>query len=454
MTLPNIFSTLPAGNQPAALLDQNFTFLEAQGVQAVTTTGSANAYIAAPAGAWITGYSSYTARALTVKPNFTNTGASTINVSGLGNVTIYKNVGGVSTALSSGDMTANIPAILICDGTNFLLTNPTSSFSISPTFRNGLINGDMAIAQRNTTFTGINGTTPVQVLDCWFGWTDAAALMTIKQQAGVIANTGFNNVLRVQRPNGNTSTNVHRLGQIIRSLDCTRFAGQTVTLSLYARKGADFSAASSNLIVRCLQALGTDQGSAAYTTGGWTGASLALNTTQALTTSLTRYTFTFTILANTTEIAFDCGFTPVGTAGTNDYFDIVGVLLENGGAATGYEYLTFAQQLQRCLPYYFKTFPYATVPAQNVNTIGAWALVTQAAASFGASFSFPVPMFQITTGVTYNPSAANTSWRDATNGADRAATTAAANPDRVVITGAGGVASAVNYIHFTAEGAL
>lgn len=128
--LPNIFATQPTGNVAASTLDTNFTFLEVQGVQALTTTGAGNAYIATPADAWVTGYSSYTARALTVKPNFTNSGAATINISGLGTASIYKNVAGVATALASGDITSALPAILICDGTNFLLANPTSTSGI------------------------------------------------------------------------------------------------------------------------------------------------------------------------------------------------------------------------------------------------------------------------------------------------------------------------------------
>lgn len=127
--LPNIFATQPSGNVAASLLDQNFTFVENQGVQGLTTTGSSNAYVATPADAWVTGYSSYVGRALTVKPNFTNTAAATINVSGLGAASIYKNVGGVATALASGDMVSAIPAVLVCDGTGFLLANPTISTS-------------------------------------------------------------------------------------------------------------------------------------------------------------------------------------------------------------------------------------------------------------------------------------------------------------------------------------
>ena len=55
MVLPNIFATQPTGNVQASLLDVNFTTLESQGVQGLSTTGSSNAYIATPADAWVTG---------------------------------------------------------------------------------------------------------------------------------------------------------------------------------------------------------------------------------------------------------------------------------------------------------------------------------------------------------------------------------------------------------------
>lgn len=127
MVLPFIFNTTPAGNVPASELDTNFTFLESQGVQGLTTTGSSPAYIATPADAWVIGYSNYIARALTIIPNFSNVGASTVNVSGLGNASIYKNSNGISTSLANNDLKQNIPAILICDGTGFLLANPSNS---------------------------------------------------------------------------------------------------------------------------------------------------------------------------------------------------------------------------------------------------------------------------------------------------------------------------------------
>jgi hypothetical protein len=347
--LPNIFATTPAGNVAASTLDQNFTFLESQGVQAVTTTGSSNAYIAAPSDAWTGSYSSYTGRALTIKPNFTNTGAATLNVSGLGNASFYKNIGGVSTALASGDIVSGIPAIVISDGTNFLLTNPTSNFTLSPTFRNPLINGDMSVNQRNTTFTSINGfATPTHTIDGWFGWTDSTAAMTVSQQAGAISGTGFNDVLRVQRPNTNTSTNAHRVGQVILTADALKFAGQSATLSFYARSGAGFSGASGNILVLVGQGTGSDQGSSSYTNATWTGQTNALSTTQTITSSMTRYSVAVSFTSTTKEIAVTFGFTPVGTAGASDYFEITGVQLELGGVATGYEYIPYDVGFNRC----------------------------------------------------------------------------------------------------------
>lgn len=126
MTLPTIFATLPAGPVPASDLDTNFSVLEGAIVQPVVTTGTANTYILTPADVWIGGYANYKGNALTVIPNVTNTGATTVNVSGLGAVNLYKNAAATATALAAGDFTVGIPYVIICDGINFWLSsNPT-----------------------------------------------------------------------------------------------------------------------------------------------------------------------------------------------------------------------------------------------------------------------------------------------------------------------------------------
>jgi hypothetical protein len=74
------------------------------------TTGSSNAYAITLAPV-ITSYASIAGMAIVAQLNFANTGAATLNVNGLGAKNVKKNGG--STAMESGDMANNMPAILI-----------------------------------------------------------------------------------------------------------------------------------------------------------------------------------------------------------------------------------------------------------------------------------------------------------------------------------------------------
>lgn len=84
----------------------------------VTTTGSANAYICTsgqtPA--------AYSTQRLCIKPNFSNTGACTLNLDGLGAKNLMKDIGGTPTALAANDLRSGIPAYIAYDGTQWLVT--------------------------------------------------------------------------------------------------------------------------------------------------------------------------------------------------------------------------------------------------------------------------------------------------------------------------------------------
>ena len=82
-------------------------------LKATATTGSSNAYVLS-SGLSLTAYA--TGLALRIIPNFTNSGAATINVDGLGTKDITKTG---STALASGDLTSGRVYTLIYDGTRF-----------------------------------------------------------------------------------------------------------------------------------------------------------------------------------------------------------------------------------------------------------------------------------------------------------------------------------------------
>jgi hypothetical protein len=143
------------------------------------------------------------------------------------------------------------------------------------------------------------------------------------------------------------------ISQPFETLNSVAFAGKTVTFSYYARKGADFSSATSAITVYLATGTGTDQNQQG---AGYTGQVLAVNASSTLTTTWQRFTHTATLATNITEIQPIYTFTPVGTAGTNDYFEITGVQVEIAASASAYSpnTSTYATELAACQRYYFQ----------------------------------------------------------------------------------------------------
>lgn len=77
-----------------------------------TTGGTSTAYTATPSPAW-TSTTRSEIRFLLIIPHATNTGASTIDISSIGAVTVRQN----NTALSGGELKINVPTLLAWDGT-------------------------------------------------------------------------------------------------------------------------------------------------------------------------------------------------------------------------------------------------------------------------------------------------------------------------------------------------
>jgi len=157
------------------------------------------------------------------------------------------------------------------------------------------------------------------------------------------------------------------------TLNSIPFAGKTITLSFYARAGANYSATSSALTIYLATGTGTDQNQQG---AGYTGQALPISSTATLTTTWQRFTFSATLAATATEIQPIFGFTPVGTASTNDYFEVTGVQIEIGSSATAYypNGNTYQAELAAC-KYYFKRmsitsgqFGYAQGMNQNTTT--------------------------------------------------------------------------------------
>ena len=133
------------------------------------------------------------------------------------------------------------------------------------------------------------------------------------------------------------------------------FAGKAVTLSFYARKGANYSATSSLLSAYLTTGTGTDQN----INGTWTGAVNVVSGSATLTTTWQRFQYTGTIGATATQLDIEFQFVPTGTAGAADYYEVTGVQLEVGSVATPFKTFsaTIQGELAACQRYYNRITP-------------------------------------------------------------------------------------------------
>jgi hypothetical protein len=214
--------------------------------------------------------------------------------------------------------------------------------------RNRIINGNFDIWQRGTSFTNMVEAT-TYTADRWSCYRDSYTTgITVSQITGISQNGVNRNALRVQRNSGNTSTAGMNATQSLESINSRDLAGQTVTLSFWARCGSNYSSSGSNLVPVVYSGTGTDQSAR----GAVTGYSLVVSSNRTLTTSFQRFSVTGTIPSNANQIFVQFYYVPTGTAGTNDFFDIMDVQLEPGTVATPFERRSFGQELALCQRYY------------------------------------------------------------------------------------------------------
>lgn len=239
--------------------------------------------------------------------------------------------------------------VLASDGT---ATAQLSSLNGGPLSgaRNRIINGGMQVWQRGTTATGnySSGYTYGSV-DRWAVYSPNTST-TIAQSTSVPTTTGalFQYSLKLQRPSTNTGTGIIQIAQGIESLNCYDLSNQQVTLSFWAKTGANYSGGTLGILLNTGTA--ADQGIAMVNT--WTGVASPINTVQSITTTWTKYSFTGTLGSGILEAAVQFSWTPTGTAGADDSVYITGVQLEVGSVATPFERRSYGQELALCQRYF------------------------------------------------------------------------------------------------------
>jgi hypothetical protein len=259
----------------------------------------------------------------------------------------------LSTVTAKGDLIAATGASTVsnvavgADGST-LVANSAAASGVSWTsgsvIPNPFLNSGMDVWQRNTSFSetaGVNYTA-----DRWAVNVSVVTTTTVSRVASGL--TGFNYALRWQRNSGTTSTPLMVLGQSIETANSLMFAGKQVTLSFYARVGANYSASSLNYV------LATGTGTDESVMNGYTGTSYPISNNATLTTSWQRVTATATLSSSATEIGLQFNYYTAGTAGANDYFDITGVQLDLGPVALPVRRngSTYEAELAACQRYY------------------------------------------------------------------------------------------------------
>lgn len=267
----------------------------------------------------------------------------TVAVNGL---TAKTEVKGAGSALAAGDHAgAGHWLLMQYDATldKVVLLNPaTGVSSVTQRNKNLLINGAMRVAQAGTS-QALTTSVAYGSLDGWAANQGTSANGVLAQVAGIAS--GFQYAAKLGRNAGGTQTGVIAMQQAIESLNSIPAQGQQVTLSFYAKAGANYSGG--NLAAQVYSGTGTDQ-AVQNVAGGWTNSALVLNAAQAITTTTTRYTFTGTVGASATQLGVYFGYTPSGTAGADDNVYITGVQLEISPSASAFDFLSMQHDVALC----------------------------------------------------------------------------------------------------------
>jgi hypothetical protein len=249
--------------------------------------------------------------------------------------------------------------------------------------KNRVLNSNFSVFQRGTSFTGTFATgTGTYTADRWLAYIGAGANTISRQVTGDTTNLPFiQYCIRVARDSGQTATNTVYFANGFESVNSIPLAGKTVTLSFYARAGANYSSASNALLANVITGTGTDQN----VISGFTGGVNAISQTATLTTTWQRFSYSATLATTATQVAVRFDRTPVGTAGANDYYEITGVQLE-AGTSTASPYApngaTYQAELAACQRY----LP-AFITSASGTLVGGYSY-----AANSAIYCFPLPV--------------------------------------------------------------
>ncbi len=233
-------------------------------------------------------------------------------------------------------------------------------------FKNVLLNGDFQVNQRQISNTNI-GTTYNYPADRWVVYRTA-----LQTGANIMYTPGGNltssdlpfseanitKFVRVGRISGNTGTQNIQMLQQIESYNCYPIRGKTVTLSYYYRVGSSLASLAGNALSAMITTgTGIDQN---YRVNGFTGSTTG-SQLLSMNTSWTKGSVTATLGSNINELVVAFVYTPSGTAGASEYFEVTGVQLEVGSNSSSFEWRPYALELRMCQRYFKRIAAFSSI---------------------------------------------------------------------------------------------
>ena len=230
-------------------------------------------------------------------------------------------VTGTITAATSGATTAYVVANSFVVGQYVTVTGMTPTtlngagvvtvasgvgFTISATTTGTFSAGGIATGSPYVSLAASSGV--IYAADRWCSASGVSQALTITRQT-TSDTTNLPNIQycsRIQRNSGQTGTSTINYYQNFESVNSIPLAGKAITISYYARAGANYSATSNQLNAIVYSGTGTDQNILTSFTGSTTVAS----TSATLTTTWQRFTFTGTVASTATQIAVGFSGTP------------------------------------------------------------------------------------------------------------------------------------------------
>ncbi|NJO48246.1 MAG: hypothetical protein HC840_00860 [Leptolyngbyaceae cyanobacterium RM2_2_4] len=239
---------------------------------------------------------------------------------------------------------------------------------------NLVINGGFDFWQRNTSFAIT--TTYAYTADRWKAALSSGTGYTVSQSVRTNVTTMQSlTSLRYQRDNGSSSTANAQIQTVFESRDSLKWRGLPLTISFSILKGTGWTPTA--IDARIYSGTGTDQSDGPNFTGSTIVGSTSIAAGSISSTDFTRFSFTTSVLpSNINQIALFFVVAGVGTAGTNDWYEITDVQMNIGTIAIPWRPYGQTNQIElaACQRYFEKSYNLTTNPG-TVTGVGNEAIV-------------------------------------------------------------------------------